>query len=72
MGTDESGGLLLGKGYDMSTIDFAKMAQESQWKYKQLLEAAEDMATALMELAPESRFAQKVIKRFEEVRDHRG
>jgi hypothetical protein len=53
-------------------IDLKKHMEMTAYKYIQLLEAAEDMATALMELAPESRFAQKVIKRFEEVRDHRG
>lgn len=55
------------KEWENVVDDFKK----SQWKYKQLLDAAEDMATALMELNPDSRFAQKVIKRFEEVRDGR-
>jgi hypothetical protein len=49
--------------------DFKKLIQEKEWKYKNLLEAAEDMATALIELNPDSKFAQKVIQRFEEVRD---
>lgn len=53
------------KEWENVNNDFKKM----QWKYSQLLEAAEDMATALMELNHDSRFAQKVIKRFEEVRD---
>jgi hypothetical protein len=54
------------------TYDIIKEGENMiQWKYKQLLEAAEDMATALIELNPNSSFAEMVIKRFEEVRDGR-
>lgn len=38
-------------------------------KYRKLLEAAEDLATALMELNPDSSFATTVIQNFEKVRD---
>jgi hypothetical protein len=50
-------------------VDLEKMIKDKDWKYKQLLDAAEDLATALMELAPESKFAAKVIRAFEKVRD---
>jgi hypothetical protein len=47
------------------------MSKELEWKYKRLLDAAEDLATALMELAPDSKFAAKVIEAFEKVRDEK-
>lgn len=51
--------------------DWNDLIKEKDWKYKQLLDAAEDLATALMELAPDSKFAAKVIQAFEKVRDGR-
>ena len=49
--------------------DFEEMYKKQIWKYQRLLDAAEDLATALIELSPDSNFAKRVIKSFEEVRD---
>lgn len=43
--------------------------KQKDFQYQKLLEAAEDLVTALIELAPDSHFAKRVIKDFERVRD---
>jgi hypothetical protein len=55
----------------MITEDWHDVVKEKDFQFAKLLEAAEDLVTALIELAPDSYQAAQAIKDFKRVRDHK-